>query len=86
MAEHQHNPRRSVFIALAANSAIAVAKAVAATLSGSSAMLAEALHSAADTGNQLLLLLGISGRSGPPTRSIPSATARSASSGRSWWP
>ena len=59
MAEHQHSPRRSVFIALAANSAIAVAKAVAATISGSSAMLAEALHSAADTGNQLLLLLGM---------------------------
>jgi len=57
--DHGDNPRRSVYTALAANSAIAVAKTAAAIISGSSAMLAEALHSFADTGNQVLLLLGM---------------------------
>jgi|ERR687885_2329267 cation diffusion facilitator family transporter len=58
MAE-RHDPKTSVYAALAANSAIALAKAAAAVISGSSAMLAEALHSFADTGNQALLLLGM---------------------------
>src|SRR5262245_25608536 len=39
--------------------AIAAAKGVAALLTGSGAMLAETLHSAADCGNQVLLLVGI---------------------------
>jgi cation diffusion facilitator family transporter len=51
--------RRSVLAALAANSAIAVVKLVAAVLSGSTALLAEGFHSIADTGNQALLLLGL---------------------------
>jgi cation diffusion facilitator family transporter len=47
-----------VYGALAANVGIAIAKYVVAALSGSSALLAEAIHSTADTGNELLLLLG----------------------------
>jgi cation diffusion facilitator family transporter len=47
-----------VLIALAGNGAIAVAKFAAAGLSGSTAMLTEAIHSLVDTGDQLLLLVG----------------------------
>jgi cation diffusion facilitator family transporter len=51
--------RTTVLIALGANGAIAVAKAVAGLLSGSSAMLAEAAHSVADTINQIFLLFSL---------------------------
>ena len=50
---------RAVLYALGANSGILIAKGVAAAVTGSSAMLAEAIHSAADCGNQVLLLFGI---------------------------
>src|SRR4051795_5630738 len=63
--------RKSVFAALTANAAIAVTKLVAAVISGSTAMLAEGIHSVADTGNQLLLLLGLRRSVRPPDDEHP---------------
>jgi cation diffusion facilitator family transporter len=56
---------RAVLAALAANTAIAITKFVAFLLTGSASMLAESVHSVADTGNEVLLLVG-RGRSGRP--------------------
>ena len=53
---------KAVIAALAANLAIALAKFAAFLVTGSASMLAEAVHSVADTGNETLLLIG-SGRS-----------------------
>jgi cation diffusion facilitator family transporter len=49
---------RAIVAALGANLGIAVTKFIAAALTGSSSMLAEAIHSVADSGNQVLLLVG----------------------------
>lgn len=51
--------KKAVYTALAGNLGIAVAKLIAAILTGSIAMLAETLHSMSDTFNQVLLLIGI---------------------------
>jgi cation diffusion facilitator family transporter len=49
---------RAIVAALTANLGIAITKFVAWLLTGSSSMLAESIHSLADSGNQLLLLIG----------------------------
>lgn len=62
---------RSILYALFANLAIAIAKGFAAFWTGSSAMLAEAIHSLADSGNQLLLLFGMKQSKRPPDANYP---------------
>ncbi|NII09084.1 cation diffusion facilitator family transporter [Oleiagrimonas sp. C23AA] len=62
---------RAIFLALGANLAIFIAKLVAAIFTGSGAMLAEAVHSLADCGNQGLLLLGLRQAAKPPSSAYP---------------
>lgn len=59
MGHGQGDPKKVVIAALLGNAAIALAKFVAAFLSGSATMLAEAVHSVADTVNQGFLLVGM---------------------------
>jgi len=56
----------AVYGAVVANLGIALAKFVAAAITGSSAMLSEGIHSLVDTGNQALLLVGIRRSKLPP--------------------
>jgi cation diffusion facilitator family transporter len=55
----QHSSAKAILYAFVANFAIALAKTWAALLTGSGSMLAEAIHSYADSGNQVLLFLGM---------------------------
>ncbi len=63
--------KKVVIAALAGNVAIATCKFGAAFLSGSTATLAEAVHSLADTGNQGLLLIGMRLAARPPDAKFP---------------
>ncbi|NLE33577.1 MAG: cation diffusion facilitator family transporter [Bacteroidales bacterium] len=56
--KQESNSLRAVLFALGGNFAIAVIKFIVSLISGSSAMLAEAIHSVADTTNQVFLLIG----------------------------
>nr|WP_319512776.1 cation diffusion facilitator family transporter [uncultured Cohaesibacter sp.] len=60
-----HGSKKVIYAALAGNTLISITKFVAASITGSSAMLSEGIHSLVDTGNQGLLLYGIR-RSGRP--------------------
>ena len=68
--------RIAVLTALVANLAIALAKAAAAAVTGSSAMLAEAIHSVADSVNEILLLVGARRATRPPDLRHPFGHAR----------
>ena len=63
--------KKVIFAALAGNLAIAVTKLGAALFTGSAAMMSEAIHSAVDTGNQIILLIGLKRAAQPATENHP---------------
>jgi len=67
----EHSSRTAVIAALVGNLLVAVSKAIAAGISGSSAMLSEAVHSVVDSGNEVLLLYGQHRAGKPPDRTHP---------------
>ncbi len=72
MASSSHGgTARAILYAFLANGGIALAKTWAAWLTGSGSMLAEAIHSYADTGNQVLLYLGLRQARRPPDEEHP---------------
>ena len=82
-AESSHaDSRKVVLAALAGNVAIAACKFAAAYLAHSTATLAEAVHSLADTGNQALLLVGMTLAARPASARFPFGRA----SERYFWP
>ena len=68
---HGADSVKSIIFALCANLAIAASKLIAAAVTGSGSMMAESIHSLADCGNQLLLLLGIKHAKRPPSPDYP---------------
>ena len=66
-----HQSKKVIYAALIGNSLIAVCKFIAGGITGSSAMLSEAIHSVVDSGNQLLLLFGIRQSNKPPDDKHP---------------
>jgi len=63
--------KRVLYTALAGNLLVAATKAAAAIITGSSAMLSEAIHSFVDSGDQLLLLYGLHRSKRPPHAKHP---------------
>jgi cation diffusion facilitator family transporter len=63
--------RRVIYAALFGNGLIAITKFIATGITGSSAMFSEAVHSVADTGNQVLLLYGLRQAARPPDDRFP---------------
>lgn len=63
--------KKVIWAALIGNSLIAVTKFIAASMTGSSAMLSEGVHSLVDTGNQGLLLYGLKAAQKPADKNFP---------------
>ncbi|MFF2088787.1 cation diffusion facilitator family transporter [Nocardia sp. NPDC058176] len=76
MAAEGGDSRIAILAALGANAGIMVAKFIGAFITGSSSMLAEAVHSVADTGNEALLLVGRKGAEHRPDTLHPFGYSR----------
>lgn len=63
--------KKVIYAALIGNGLIAITKFFASTITGSSAMMSEGIHSTVDTGNQLLLLLGLKRAKKPADKNFP---------------
>ena len=63
--------KKVIYAALIGNALIAATKFLASSVTGSSAMLSEAVHSLVDTGNQMLLLYGLRRARRPPDEEFP---------------
>lgn len=59
MSAHGSNPTKAIMYAFFANLGVTIAKAIAAFFTQSASMAAEAIHSASDVSNQVLLLIGL---------------------------
>ncbi|MFC2173089.1 cation diffusion facilitator family transporter [Acidobacteriota bacterium] len=71
-----HSDKKVIIAALIGNGCIAIMKFAVAVLSGSAAMLAEGFHSVADTGNQIMLLVGQNRSKRPPDERHPFGYAK----------
>lgn len=76
MSSHSEGSTRAIFYALGANGGIAIAKFIAAIITSSGAMLAEAIHSLADCTNQVFLLLGLKEAKKPADAAHPMGYGR----------
>jgi cation diffusion facilitator family transporter len=70
-AGEQVSSHKVIYAAIVANLGIACAKFIVATITGSAAMMAEGIHSAVDTGNEMLLLIGERNSTRPPDQKHP---------------
>ncbi len=68
---HRTSSRKIIYVALIGNGLIAITKVIAAGMTGSAAMLSEAIHSVADTGNEILLLYGLQRAKLPADKDFP---------------
>lgn len=63
--------KKVIYAALVGNGLISITKFIAAAVTGSSAMMSEGIHSVVDTGNQVLLLLGLKKAKKPADENFP---------------
>ncbi|MGA2402173.1 MAG: cation diffusion facilitator family transporter [Syntrophobacteraceae bacterium] len=66
-----NSSRKVIYAALVGNFLIAITKSIAALMTGSSAMMSEAIHSVVDTGNEVLLLHGLQRAKMPANEEFP---------------